>query len=109
MSFSCKSSSILMKNNIDETIKLADSGLFDLIKSGQLDISVLNQIYSRKDANRFVSDMTFDNIKKIHSDQTIVKNLSSETDLKNISTHLKILISLLKQKLIVTQKFTMIH
>ena len=63
--------------------KMADSGLFDLIKMGKIDASILKRL----DDNTFLSNRTLSDMRKFRDGEPLIKTLSSETDLTNISEH----------------------
>ena len=64
--------------------KMLDSGLFDLIKEGKIDASILENL----DDNTFLSNRTLNDIRKIRNGEPIIKTLSSQTDLADISKYI---------------------
>lgn len=63
--------------------KMVDSGLFDLIKEGKIDVRILKNL----DANTFLSNRTLSDIRKIRDGESLIKPLSSQADLADISKH----------------------
>ena len=61
--------------------KMLDSGLFDLIKEGKINARILENL----DDNTFLSNRTLNDIRKIRNGEPIIKTLSSQTDLADIS------------------------
>lgn len=64
--------------------KMLDSGLFDLIKEGKINASILENL----DDNTFLSNRTLNDIRKIRNGEPIIKTLSSQTDLADISKYI---------------------
>lgn len=65
--------------------KMVDSGLFELISQGKVNINILKNI----DENTFLSNRTLADIRKIRDGKSYITTLSSPADLSNISKYVE--------------------